>query len=681
MPLYAVTIFVSAFLLFLVQPLIAKQIVPWFGGSAAVWTTCLVFFQCVLLAGYAYADMLVRLRARTQAIVHTALAVLACATLPIIPSAALKPVDASDPSGRILLLLTATIGLPYLLVSTTGPLVQSWFARAYAHDPRSASVYRLFALSNLASLAALLAYPFAVEPFFAVRTQSIAWSGVFVAFAALVVATAWATERRTRSSATGAAPRETEAPTDAPPRVADYALWLALAGFGTLFLLVVTAHITQNVASVPFLWIVPLSLYLLTFILCFEGRIWYRRAVFWPLALLALPAMAWALGADRGVMDIGKAIPLFCIGLFVVCMFCHGELVRAKPAPRYLTRFYLMIALGGAIGGLFVGLVAPRVFVGMWEFPIALIALAAITGLVMRRTSAWLLLPALASLVAAAWFGWRYVDFMRDDAVYLTRNFYGALRVKQTGPIDEPDTMRRLMHGVIMHGEQFVDAARSRMPTSYYGVDSGAGLALRLSHPKDQRVGIIGLGAGTTAAYGDDGDVFHYYEINPQVLEVARGWFTFLPSTRARVETSLGDARLSLEREAPQRFDVLIVDAFSSDAIPVHLMTREALAVYRKHMAPDGVIAFHVTNRYLDLAPVVQQLADDAGLEALAIEDRPVMPWLSQTDYVLVTDRSNRAFIDHPLVQAHRVEIEPIAGLRLWTDDYNNLFKIVRRRP
>lgn len=678
MLLYAATIFVSAFLLFLVQPIIAKQILPWFGGSAAVWTTCMVFFQLVLLAGYAYADGLTRLSARTQALVHSTLLVAACAVLPIVADPAWKPGGDGDPSARILLLLAQTIGLPYFLVSTTGPLVQSWYARAHADAARQSAVYRLFALSNLASLLALIAYPFAIEPRVSSLGQSRAWSAGFVVFAALVLMTAWAMSRRTRAGIPWSGVRGTGA--GAAPGPSAYALWLALSALGTVFLLGITTHLTQNVASVPFLWIMPLSLYLLTFILCFDGHGWYRRWLFWPVLLALLPAMAWGLVTDRGVLHFRIALALYGAGLFVVCMFCHGELVRAKPAPRWLTRFYLMVALGGALGGLFVGLVAPRVFNGYWELPIALVAGALAAVIVMRHALPALPIAAFASACIAAWFGVSYVQFMRDDALLMRRNFYGTIRVKQTGPDAGRATVRRMMHGVILHGEQYTSGEWRYRPTTYYGETSGAGLALLLARPGVKRVGVVGLGAGTLAAYGKPGDAIRYYEINAQVLDAARRLFTYLEDSKADVRVVLGDARLVLERELeagqPQGFDVLVVDAFSSDAIPVHLITREALAVYRRHVRPGGVIAFHVTNRYLDLAPVVKQLADEAGMRAVLVSDTPSDDALSSTDYVLVTD--NRDFLAEPAVLVRSKPIETIAGLEPWTDDYNNLFRILK---
>jgi SAM-dependent methyltransferase len=586
---------------------------------------------------------------------------------------------------RILGLLTATIGLPYFMLSTTGPLVQSWFAREHADPVTAKRVYRFFALSNFGSLVGLLAYPFAIEPWVSTQVQAWGWSAAYALFVLLCAASALRA-RRTESPAFAVTTTDTpvDAAADTPPAPGDYALWLSLAALASLLLLSISTHITQNVASIPFLWVLPLTLYLLTFVLCFEGRGgrgWYVRSIWLGPTLVLLGLMAWGLTAQRGVLHIDSAVPLYCGGLFLACMFCHGELAHAKPAPRYLTRFYLMLSLGGAAGGMFVGLAAPKIFNLNWELPLGLTACALLALVVTRKMIARPLtaIAPLAALVAVGFCGYyahAFDQFMREDTILAKRNFYGALRVKQTLPENEPGAQRRLMHGVIMHGEEYIAKDSRDIITSYYGESSGVGMAIERIHPVEQRVGVIGLGAGTLAAYGQKGDTFRLYEINPQVIDIATHYFYFLAASQGKVETALGDARLVLEREAPQKFDVLAVDAFSSDAIPVHLITREALQVFIKHIKPDGAIAFHVTNRYLNLAPVVKLLADEAGMEAVLISDDPDDAHLSRTDWVIVT--RNRAFINDPEVVEKRVAIEPIKGLTPWTDDFNNLYRILK---
>jgi spermidine synthase len=672
MPIYALTIFTSAFLLFLVQPIIAKQILPWFGGSAAVWTTCLVFFQFLLLAGYAYSDWTTRkLAPRRQVVLHIVLLAVSLASLPIIPDASWKPSGEDDPTWRILGLLAVTIGLPYFLLSTTGPLVQAWFARTFP----AGTVYRLFALSNFGSLLALISYPFVFEPWITSLAQSWMWSAAYVAFAVLCAASAVYSVRAQPSSA-GAAEAPTEPSPGPRPGPRDYLAWVLLSAMGAFMLLAVTNHITHDVASVPFLWILPLTLYLLTFILCFEGRGWYRRAIFLGPLLVIVGALAWALHAERGIADIKEAVPLNLVGLFVMCMFFHGELAERKPAPRYLTSYYLMVSLGGALGGIAVGLVAVKVFNTYYEYGVGLLVTLLIAAYVTRVMHSAVPMLALAALGFSGYHVYEYyVVTLAKDARVMTRNFYGTLRVKDTGSEDREGT-RRLMHGVIMHGEQYLAPERSKEPTTYYGETSGIGRAIKALQGSALRVGVVGLGTGTLAVYGRKGDVYRFYEINPQVVEVARSEFSFIGDSGALVETVLGDARLAMEREPPQNYDVLVIDAFSSDSIPVHLITREALGVYLRHMKPGGVIAFHVTNRFLHLAPVVERVAGDHRLHVALVADGAETSDLASTDWVLVT--RDAALLERPEIAEFTSEIEGIPGLRVWTDDFNNLFQILK---
>lgn len=676
MLLYALTIFTSAFLLFLVQPIMAKQILPWFGGSAAVWTTCLMFFQLVLLFGYAYADWTIRfLKPRPQVILHAVLLLLSLISLPIIAGSGWKPGGDEDPTWLILGLLAATIGLPYFLLSTTGPLLQAWFARSF---PQAKNVYRLFALSNAASLVALVAYPFVVEPYITTREQSISWSIGYGVFAVLCVISAVYSLRAAQGKAASTGNAAPAAEGQAP-KAADYLLWLTLAAMGSFMLIAVTNHITHDVASVPFLWILPLTLYLLSFVLCFEGRNWYQRKLFFGPLLVIVGAMAWGLHTDGGVMDIKEAIPLFATGLFVLCMFFHGELAALKPSPRHLTGYYLMISLGGAVGGLLVGFVAPKLFNTYYEFGIGLVFTLLLAAYVSRRNP--LVVPVLA-LVAAGFSIFHvhtYINMLSSDARVMSRNFYGTLRVKDFGDEKSRDGARRLMHGVIMHGEQFLMPERRMEPTTYYGPESGIGRIINIKRgaAKEVRIGVVGLGAGTLAVYGRAGDHYRFYEINPQVIDVAMKEFSFLTLTPAKIENLLGDARLTMEREPAQRYDVLAIDAFSSDSIPTHLMTHEAMGVYLKHVKPDGVIAFHVTNRFLDLPPVVKRIADEHGLHTVMVSHDPDdASDLARTDWVLVS-RDARVLADKRITE-HSEKIGEIPGLRLWTDSFNNLFKILK---
>ena len=672
MILYALTIFTSAFLLFLVQPIIAKQILPWFGGSAAVWTTCLVFFQFVLLAGYAYSDWTTRwLAPRRQMALHIALLVLSLASLPIVADASWKPAGDEDPTWRILGLLAFTIGLPYFLLSTTGPLVQAWFARTFP----AGTVYRLFALSNFGSLLALLSYPFVFEFWVATQVQAWGWSAAYAAFVALCAASAvYSARDRPQVAATAAA--DEAAPEGPAPAGSSYAAWLLLSAMGSFMLLAVTNHITHDVASVPFLWILPLTLYLLTFILCFEGRGWYRRSIFLGPLLVIVAAMAWALHEERGIMDIKEAVPLNLVGLFVMCMFFHGELAAIKPAPRYLTRFYLMVSLGGALGGVAVGLVAVKLFNTYYEFGIGLVVTLLIAAFATRLMHSVVPMVTLAVVGFTGFHVYQYIGSLTSNTRVMTRNFYGTLRVKDTGTVDDKGAVRRLMHGVIMHGEQYLDPERRREPTTYYGATSGVARAIRALDGAPLRVGVVGLGTGTLATYGRKNDVYRFYEINPQVVDVANSEFSFLGDSRAAIETVLGDARLAMEREAPQNYDVLVIDAFSSDSIPVHLITREAMEVYFRHMKPRGVVAFHVTNRFLHLAPVVKRIADEQQLHIALIADDAEESDLASTDWVLVT--RDRALLERSAIARFSSKIDEIPELGVWSDDFNNLFQILK---
>ena len=667
MILYATAIFLGAFLLFLVQPIIAKQILPWFGGSAAVWATCMVFFQMVLLVGYAYADFTTRrLTPKRQAILHVTLLVLSLLVLPITPDVAWKPQGEENPSWRILGLLTLTIGLPYFILSTTSPLLQAWFARRFHIVP-----YRLFALSNLASLLALLAYPVAVEPWVTTYVQSIAWSVCYALFVALC---AYAAISSARAESLAAVAPVAETVAEPPPRPLRQLTWLMLAAMASFLLLAFTNHICQNVASLPFLWILPLSLYLATFILCFDHPRWYRRNVFLLLAAVLLPLMAWYSDS----LNLKVVVPMYLAGLFVCCMFCHGELTLLKPAPRYLTRYYLMISLGGAIGGLLVGLVAPYVLTGYFELAIGLIACALLLLYRTFRMAWWAMLVSAGVVGATAYGAGKAVDYQIANSRIMMRNFYSVLKTRET---EEPTPFRSLVHGGIMHGGQLMSPQYRLRPSSYFGTSSGYGRMFASLPDTPRKVGVIGLGAGSIIAYARKGDTFRFYEINPQVVDVASREFTFMQDTPAKIEVVLGDGRLSLEREPGQQFDVLAMDAFSGDSIPMHLLTRQAMEIYLRHLKPGGVLAFQATNRFINIAPIVASLAAEFGLAAVLVTDFPENEegpnyWTASTDQVLVT--TNRKLLEADPIHSVATEISVPPGFRVWTDDFNNLLRVLK---
>jgi len=759
---YGITIFLSAFLLFEVQLILAKRILPWFGGAPAVWTTCMLFFQFLLLGGYAYAHGLVaRLSLPAQRRLHLGLLAVSALLLlalwaawgnPILPDASWKPSDSHAPVGRILVLLAVSIGLPFFILSATNPLLTAWFSRTHPHTPP----YRLYALSNLGSLLGLLGYPFLIEWLLPLQSQAWLWTGAYLLFIGGIAAV---TRVATQTDAGGAQQEPVAAPsTQAPPSRAHYLLWFALAACASVLLLAATNQMTQEIAVIPLLWVLPLSLYLLSFILCFESDRWYVRGAYAVALLVALPATGVVLqwGVDVPIL---LQIGAYTVTLFVCCMACHGELARLRPAAHHLTAYYLTITAGGAAGGSFVALLAPQVFSGYWELHVGLWACAALLGLVwwldrrsfLHRGPAWpvYLAPAAAlgllvylhqdellkwaSTLASGWtaaaalgggllligalrrqsrrwmrgregriasgiaallvFAAALVTLARaplSEALVYTRNFYGVLHVTADDSDNEELHRYQLKHGRITHGYQYQRADLRQTPTAYYGQDSGIGLIL-LRHPRrfalddrrqPLRVGIVGLGVGTLAAYGNSGDSYRFYEINPDVVKLSKaskGLFTYLRESEAETEIILGDARLRLEQELargePQRFDVLAIDAFSSDAIPVHLLTVEAFETYLGHLRDaDGVLAVHISNRYLDLLPVVWALAQHFGLHRIVVESESSQ-YLSGSTWVLLA-RSEHPLSARGLEDAAQPETP--AAIPLWRDDYSNLFRIVK---
>jgi len=673
--LYGLTIFLSAFLLFQVQPLIGKMILPWFGGSASVWTTCMLFFQMLLLLGYLYSHWVVRfLSPSRQSLLHITLLVASLLLLPLSPSDDWRPTGAENPTGRILALLAATIGLPYFVLSTTGPLIQAWFAR----ERPGAVPYRLFALSNFGSLLALLAYPVAVEPWLPTRWQSNVWSALFVGFALLCGLLAW----HGRQGKAGQV--STHAVEHPAPGLRSRLTWVALAACPSILLVADTSYLTENIAPIPLLWVVPLALYLLSFIFSFERKGWYQRRIFLPLLAIGLCALAYLPTLGVSALPLLLVTGINLTSFFVACMVCHGELSRMQPHPAHLTSYYLMLATGGAIGGLFVGVLAPYAFNSNYELSIGLVATAMVASLVVigghtfssqrRQMLGWGAAVTLTLLIA----GIRVADHMEelDEAKLISRNFYGTLRVFANDK-DVP-AYRTMMHGQIVHGRQFSVGDQQDEPTTYYGREGGAGRALLVKAEQGPlRVGVIGLGVGTLAAYGRSGDNYRFYEIDPGVIDLARSHFSFLSRTRAQTEMVLGDARLSLDREPSQHFDVLIADAFSGDAVPIHLLTREAFATYFKHLKADGVLAIHVTNRFLDLPPVVKTAAESFGWQARIVSvDSDDDQLIYRSSWVLVS--ADPHFFAHPRLRDVAAEISAPANFRIWRDDYSSVFAVLK---
>lgn len=724
---YALTIFLSAFLLFQVQPLIGRYILPWFGGTPAVWTTCMLFFQSVLLGGYAYAHWTTNfLRPRGQAGLHLLLLTLSMSCLPITPDASWKPTGSEMPVGRILLLLGATIGAPYFLLSSTGPLMQGWFSQTHPDK----SPYRLYSLSNIGSLLALITYPFVFEPYLTLHTQGRMWSWGYLAFA---LCGAWCALRQMPRSSTAerftvepaARPRQVKTQSAASdgqrPQWDSLLLWLGLSACGSTVFLATTNQLCQEISVVPTFLILPLALYLLSFVICFDNERWYDRGVFTPLLIYA---SVWAcIVLSRGVEATFLAqIIAFPLAMFAAVMCCHGELVRAKPHPRFLTLFYLTVSVGGALGGVVVALVAPYLFNGHWEYHFGLIATGLILAYSMFRHPSprpfiqgnewgWIVLATIWMAVAGVLFTQAREEL--DECVFVTRNFYGVLRVKETRNIDENDgenlSTRTLVHGRIMHGFQFLDPVRSLWPTSYYGPKSGVSVATTF-HPRRQaeiplRIGVVGLGTGTIAALAKPGDTMRFYEINPAVLALSdpsflklrestakapdqgnggEPYFTYLRDSKATVEVVLGDARVQMEHELAandsQQFDVLAIDAFSSDSIPIHLLTKECVEVYFKQLkseeGKEGILALHISNRVVNLKGICRGLAKEFNTSCLLIE--------SVDDDYVGESGATWALLTRNLefLQTFEVEQATTAWAKsdpkplLWTDDFCSILQL-----
>ena len=684
---FAFSIFLSAFLLFQIQPLIGKFILPWFGGAPAVWTTAMLFFQALLTGGYAYAYWLIRrVKINLQTLIHIALILFSIAVLialsfawtsPITPDSSWKPQNVDAPIIHIFTLLIVSVGLPYFILAANGPLMQAWFSRNFP----SQSYARLYSLSNLGSLLGLLAYPALIEPWLTLRAQGWMWSIGFALFGLFAVWIAFRSRRAPPLS-----PVEVDSPSSSGrPSPALFALWLALSASASLFLLSVTNQISQEVAVIPFLWILPLTIYLLSFILTFSGR-GYHRKIYSILFFISL-ALTLFVMLNATALHIYWQIGAYCLLLFAACMLCHGELYLHRPDAAHLTTFYLMVSIGGALGGLFVSLIAPVIFNGYWEFFVGLAMTVAIALTVIRKSgdvvsrtrfvfTTFTLVTILLSVLSNVYSG----------ALFSKRNFYGVIRVRDIVLEGSNEPALVMSHGITVHGLQFTNPDLRDVPTTYYIRDGGAGLAI-LNHPKygkKMRVGLLGLGVGTLAAYGQTGDVYRLYEINPVVIDLAEGqgnYFSFLKDSKASITTVLGDARISLERELAegerQDFDVLVLDTFSSDSIPVHLVTKEAFALYLEHLAPDGIIAAHITNLHLDLQPVFWQLAKYYGLNMARVNYEGDSNGGYASHWILLA--RDPTLLASPAVQNRAVDLsEYSTNIQLWTDDYSNLFQILK---
>ncbi|MEM6778391.1 MAG: fused MFS/spermidine synthase [Planctomycetota bacterium] len=678
---FAAATLLGAFLVFQVQPVISKCVLPWFGGTPAVWTTCLLFFQVLLFGGYLYAHCLRRfLSPIGQGILHIGLLLIAAWSLPIEPSDQWKPLGTEDPTWALLTLLAAHVALPYFVLSSTGPLVQAWLS--YEND--DPGVYRLYALSNAGSLAALLSYPFVVEPLLSVSEQSTMWSAAFGLFVVIKVSLAVRVIRRRMSlrETSQDAPSDGQRSNSSSWTWTDGAVWVGLPALASVMLLVVTSHVCQDIAVIPFLWVLPLSLYLISFIISFDSPAWYR-----PKLVAAATAFAFGLVQLSHVLSPTWRVPVeafaYLVVLLGVCLLCHGETARRQPATDRLTLYYAMMSAGGAIGGLLVAIVCPSIFHDYRELPIAMSISMGLVGVTFLAARSWwtvscdwkrtphavkLAVPVVLLLIVAS------LTTEREDTIEQRRNFFGVLRVEQN------DRRVKLVHGNTIHGIQ-IRGDDHATATSYYGTQSGVGKTLEVLQEEHDslRVGIIGLGCGVLATYGRAADHFDMFEINPAVVAIAESHFTFLSDCPSSVQHHIGDGRLLLERMVDVEFDCLIVDAFSSDAIPAHLLTLEAMQLYRSRLRPNGVLAMHLSNNHLDLLPLAHRLVREAGLDSRHVDSQGHEATCTRDARWLIASQRDKAFWDHSqLNDAIRPDENTISKAPRWTDQHHNLASVLR---
>jgi hypothetical protein len=718
--LFAVTLFLSSSLLFVVQPMMAKMVLPLLGGSPAVWNTCMVFFQATLLAGYLYAHASTRwLRFQHQAIVHISLLTISFLALPIVlASHYAEPPATGTPVMWLLWMLLVTVGLPYFLVSSSGPLLQRWFTRT--DHPSAADPYFLSVAGNAGSICALLAYPAVLEPLLRVREQSTVWTAGYVCLVLLTATCFFLVYTRSKATRDERPATSDQRPptSDQRPTARQRSYWILLAFVPSSLLLGVTTFLTTDVAAVPLFWIVPLVIYLLTFVLVFARRtVLSHAAMVRALPLWVLP-LAWLVAFNTNLPVVAQG-PIHLLTFFFAAMVCHGELAQRRPSGQYLTEFYLCMSIGGVLGGIFNALLAPLMFSSVLEYPLVLVLACALRPAmkeesepVLRRRLDFalplvvgafalammflldaaeskapltLLLVFILPTVVCFSFSRRPLRFAlsvgalmmaagtyaaaQEHVTHRGRSFFGVHRV-----YDMPEkNLRYLVHGGIIHGVQHLDVDRRREPVMYYDKNGPIGHLFNALPRRSEikRIGVVGLGIGGLAAYSQAGQQWTFFEIDPTIADLARDsrQFTYLSDSPARMRIVLGDARIALTKEPDSAFDMLIVDAFSSDAIPVHLLTREALQLYWQKIDSQGVMAFHISNRYLELGPLVCALARDAGLLCLVRSDK-------DSDWAVM---ARSAAVLGPVTtdsRWHQVAAKP--GSYTWTDDFSNPLSLVR---
>jgi hypothetical protein len=672
--LFGGAVFLASFLLFLVEPIAAKQLLPLFGGSAAVWITCLVFFQTALLVAYLCAHWLAH---RTHWVLHFVLLLLACASA---VAWATKTIDMSrasqHPISAIFAALALSIGLPFLALGATSPLLQVWLARLET----SGIPYRLFALSNLASLLALALYPTLIEPHLTLKAQRIAWCLGFGAFAIVSAILTW----RTRSASFHPTQNEdgdesATAEIGAPAPLSHKLLWVLLPMGAAMQLSAVTSYITANIAAIPLLWILPLAVYLITLILAFQFPRILPRGIITRFLVVMLAGLGYMLSQVDVSLPLRIGLTFFLVEVFISCLFCHTEAYALRPErASESTLFYLCFAGGGALGAFLIGIVSPLLFSFNYDLALTFFV-TALLALAVTWSSGWAqrMLWATASILLLALVIMLHMAYQRNTPIAI-RNFYGSLRVRESLSAYPGAMMRTLTNGSIQHGTQIFSKELRKTPTTYYAEDSGIGLALRFCcEGRARNIGGIGLGVGTIAAYGQAGDRIRFYEINPAVTPIAQNVFSYLRESGAQISIVDGDGRSSLSREHPQNFDVLVVDAFSGDAIPLHLLTTQAIDIYKRHLAPGGILAFHVSNQHVDLEPEIALLGKAAGMDvrrvsSVANQERGEFT----ATWMLLTN--NRSFFTQPEVASRVRQPDEDLGVHLWTDEYSSLLPLLR---
>ncbi|MEW6991460.1 spermidine synthase [Colwelliaceae bacterium 6441] len=692
--LFFITIFLGAFLLFQVQPLIAKVILPYFGGGSAVWTACLLFFQAFLLLGYLYAHLLAKLSCfKQQALIHGLLLLASLMLLPIgisaIDNTALGTTTMNTPLINILLLLSLSIGLPYFILSSTGPLVQHWFSLVnHSKEP-----YKLYSLSNLASLLALLSFPFAIEPFFTSGQQSFYWSAMYFVYVAmmlllLVNLTKSALMRSIKIQVDAKQGQDYQHDKLVTHKYTPWMplLWLGFSTLGVILLVSSTNAMTQNIPPVPFLWVLPLCLYLLSFIISFHSPKWYVRWYWFALFILTafIALFMFFIGSQ---FDITSQVVIYSSILFSACMLCHGELARLKPEVSRLTFFYLTLAFGGFLGSVLVAFVAQKLFNQFLEFPLAIVSLFALFSCAIfveyQRLEKLSVISFSLAIICSVILWQLNLLYVKTD-VFSERNFYGILSVKDVDINGKKE--RRLIDGTTSHGTQSLTSELAHIPMSYYRENTGVAIAieqvsqLKLLEQQSLTVGFIGLGAGTLAAYGKKGDQYRFYELNPAVVDAAKNYFSYLNNSLADVDIILGDGRVSLAKElkanAKGEFDVLVIDAFSGDSIPQHLLTVEAMNLYWQHLSENGVIAIHISNTHLNLLPLMRGLATETNKALRYFKTKAESENGHDTQWVWLTN--NQALLNNPQTKIYQTGLSNNKKTVVWTDDFSHLLSVLK---